>query len=609
MLRQATTGWFGTVAESSRRSRRTEVPHNPQLRRLHIEPLEDRRMLATITVDTRFDTVNATDGLTSLREAITQASSGDTIDFAASVVGGPPISLSFSRGALPITKSVTINGPGASLLTIRGVTSVVGSTSGIRVFNVDDGDDNSLIDVTIRGLTLTNYGVFGDGGAIRSKENLTLQQSIVTNTSTGMTATGNGGGIWQNLGSLTIVGGTINGNSATIGGGIWSSDAIVSIADTTISYNSASGFTLSRGGGIYTEYGSLSVSTSVLKSNTALGDGGGGLYINAADHFNISDSAITNNAVLGSGSKGGGLYAHAYLNPSSISGTTINGNQATNGGGVYIDSDYLTITNSTISTNRANDGAGVYNAGYVVVVIQNSTIALNQGLTLNPRGSGVFNSGYLALDHTIVGANTGAPGDAHAQSGIIAAYYSVIGSTSGSGFAFYTGNKIGVNPQLGPLADNGGFTLPDGSHILTHALLPGSPAMQAGKPSFASPPTYDQRGARYARVVGQAIDIGAFEVQPVSPPALPGDYTVNGSVDAADYVLWRKWRGAGVAPFSIADASGNGVVDQDDYTVWRTNFGETLPPPGAGQQRNSVSGARCTGGRIRCCGNLYEPVR
>jgi hypothetical protein len=64
--------------------------------------------------------------------------------------------------------------------------------------------------------------------------------------------------------------------------------------------------------------------------------------------------------------------------------------------------------------------------------------------------------------------------------------------------------------MLGPLQDNGGPTF-------THALLTGSPAINAGDPSFTSPPFYDQRGPGYDRVVGGRIDIGAFEVQAVGP--------------------------------------------------------------------------------------------
>ena len=70
---------------------------------------------------------------------------------------------------------------------------------------------------------------------------------------------------------------------------------------------------------------------------------------------------------------------------------------------------------------------------------------------------------------------------------------------------------------MGPLADNGGFELPDGSHILTHALLPGSPAINAGDlnavAGVGGVPEFDQRGEPFGRIVGGRIDIGAFEYQ------------------------------------------------------------------------------------------------
>ena len=65
-------------------------------------------------------------------------------------------------------------------------------------------------------------------------------------------------------------------------------------------------------------------------------------------------------------------------------------------------------------------------------------------------------------------------------------------------------------------------------------------------------------------------DIG-WEVIPL--PGLPGDYNGNGTVDAADYVLWRNTLGQNVAAGSGADGSGNGTIGNEDYTYWRTRFG------------------------------------
>ena len=74
------------------------------------------------------------------------------------------------------------------------------------------------------------------------------------------------------------------------------------------------------------------------------------------------------------------------------------------------------------------------------------------------------------------------------------------------------GDQINTDPMLGPLQDNGGLTF-------THALLPGSPAIDAGDPNFTPPPFYDQRGLPFDRVRNGRIDIGSFEVQ--APRATP----------------------------------------------------------------------------------------
>jgi hypothetical protein len=73
------------------------------------------------------------------------------------------------------------------------------------------------------------------------------------------------------------------------------------------------------------------------------------------------------------------------------------------------------------------------------------------------------------------------------------------------------------------------------------------------------------------------IDVNSF-----TPPALAGDFNIDGIVDAADYTVWRDSLGANVAtPYTGADGNGNGVVDQADYGIWSANFGMTTPP-GAG---------------------------
>ena len=155
-----------------------------------------------------------------------------------------------------------------------------------------------------------------------------------------------------------------------------------------------------------------------------------------------------------------------------------------------------------------------------------------------------------------------------------------------------TATSDGTNPTpLNSIVDS--FLADNGGPTWTHALLPGSPAIDAGDPAAMAGvddvPDFDQRGSPFTRVFdgdgagGARIDIGAFELQPPPGPSLPGDYNLDGMVDAADYVLWRKTLSTtGVPAFSGADGDGDGDITQADYGVWRANFGNTLPPPAAG---------------------------
>src|SRR4051812_17488268 len=123
-------------------------------RRLSFEPLEDRRLLAIIPVTTTADENNGT-GLVSLREAVGMANAGDTITF--SVNGTIQLLGTTGFGQIAIGKSVTIQGPGSNLLTIRAFDpnpSNLSRGDGRRIFLFDDS--LSLLNVTITGLTLTN---------------------------------------------------------------------------------------------------------------------------------------------------------------------------------------------------------------------------------------------------------------------------------------------------------------------------------------------------------------------------------------------------------------------------------------------------------------------
>jgi hypothetical protein len=77
-----------------------------------------------------------------------------------------------------------------------------------------------------------------------------------------------------------------------------------------------------------------------------------------------------------------------------------------------------------------------------------------------------------------------------------------------------------------------------------------------------------------SHTVSVLLNDGVWPVE----PELPGDYSQNGTVDTADYVVWRNSLGqSGLTPYSGADGSGNGSVGPEDYDVWKSHFGQTLP--------------------------------
>jgi parallel beta-helix repeat protein len=163
--------------------------------------------------------------------------------------------------------------------------------------------------------------------------------------------------------------------------------------------------------------------------------------------------------------------------------------------------------NSTIANNRAQAFSGAGKAGGIsdesggVLTVNNSTISGNSAFG---QGGGILLSGSsrMAARDTIIAENIASAGsDVYGNLG--SQGHNLIGNPQDM-TGWVSSDLLHVNPMLGPLADNGGPTL-------TTALLPGSPAIDAGDNTAA--PMWDQRGAPFRRIVNGVIDIGAFEVQ------------------------------------------------------------------------------------------------
>jgi hypothetical protein len=469
---------------------------------------------ATITVTNTNDS-----GPGSLRQALANANNGDTINFA--VTGD----IVLTGGGLQVTKNITISGPGADHLsiyasqqwgfqptfhvvsgktvTISGVTINVGGilndeailtvSNCVLSFNTIALLNNAAFNsgviasvMIINSLFIDNVqGIFIESGPpLGSTRTLARDSTLIRKPADGGSGAGNctacviiansvvtgntfGYRTATDLAStVTVLNSRFTGNSleAILSYG----NAEITVKNSTISGNFV---------GIETNFANVSIGNSTISDNW----GWGGVFAASGDLSIVNSTISGNSANTGTG---GGIYGDS-LDDLSIVNSTISGNSANTGtgGGIYNYNSPLRITNSTITGNSAGSGGGIYNNGANSVVEISNTI-LNAGAS----GENIFNNGGTI---TSLGYN--------------------LSSDDGGGYLNGPGDQINTDPLLGPLQDNGGPTF-------THALLPGSPAIDAGDPSFTPPPFDDQRGPCFDRVFNGRIDIGSFETQPPRRP-------------------------------------------------------------------------------------------
>ncbi|BBC23127.1 haemagglutination activity domain protein [Pseudanabaena sp. ABRG5-3] len=442
-----------------------------------------------------------------------------------------------SNGVVTLTNSTvssnTATNNGGGIIS-NGAVTLTNSTVSSNTANTGGGI------ISNGAVTLTNSTVSSntaiDGGGIFGGGAVTLTNSTVSDN----TATNDGGGI-VSTGAVTLTNSTVSGNRANTGGGIVSTGA-VTLTNSTVSGNTAtndgggivsnavtltnstvSGNTANNGGGIVST-GLVTLTNSTVSGNTA-NTNGGGIVSNAVT---LTNSTVSSNTAT----NGGGIVSNGVV---TLTNSTVSSNTANTGGGGIV-SNAVTLTNSTVSSNRANIGGGIFSTGSVTLT--NSTVSSN---TANIAGGGIVgNNGGTITNSTITNntANIGGVGGIFRLGGIFTITNSIIAgnfdrglqapdlasSAAGVGFTNGGNNLIGanngfaatfpnsslvgtivnpVNPQLAPLANYGGPTL-------THALLPNSPALNAGNNANA-PVGNDQRGA--TRIFGGVVDIGAFESQ------------------------------------------------------------------------------------------------
>jgi hypothetical protein len=414
----------------------------------------------------------------SLRQALADANSGDTINFDPAINGR---NIGLTTGELVIDKNVTINGRGPNLVGVYR-----SSQTTFRIFHVMPG-----YTATIAGLTISggDGGQQGGGGILNDHAMLTMDNCVVQNSF----AYNSGGGIYNDgsggNATLTILNSAVSGNHTNSGGGgiyddAWDGgSATLTITNSIVTNNAAAfsdiGESGGDGGGIFNAGGTLTITNSTVSNNHA----------GAEDPF---PSGL-----------GGGISNYGTL---TITNSTINGNGCYASGGGISNAGTSTITNSTVSGNGAtgqHDGQPWGHGGGIsgLVTLNNSTVSNNYA---SLSAGGIEGGGTLG--NTILNNNS----DAN-LTGIFTSLGYNLSNDDGSGNLTGPGDQINTDPMLGPLQNNGGPTQ-------THALLPGSPAINAGDPNFTPPPDYDQRGSPFVRVFNGRIDIGSFEVQPPPRP-------------------------------------------------------------------------------------------
>ena len=429
----------------------------PRRSRLDLEALERRVVPATYTVTNTLD-----DGsVGTLRWAVEQANlpGQDDIVFDNSVFNTPQtINLLVSSGgqlALTDSSTTTITGPGRDLLSISG-----NGTS--RVVQVYGGAS-----ATLSGLTITDGNVTGGGygGGLLNQGDLSLTNCTVS----GNTASGAAGGL-SNSGMATVTNTVFIGNTAGSTGGGLNNDGTVILIGCTISNNNAF-----VGGGLGNN-SNASLTDCTVRGNVA-GVQGGGLDNNL--DLTLTNCTVSGNTAgsISSGFGGGGLWSEFNSSNAQLTNCTISGNTGQFGGGILSYNAPVVLTNCTVSGNSATTGGGLQGGA---IALGNTIVALNTGLS---QGPDVLNS-ISSSGNNLIGKTDGSSG--------------WVGSDlTGTSFA-------PLDPLLAALSNYGGT-------VQTMALLPGSPAMDAGSNSLATTAglTTDERG--FARVFNGLVDIGAFE--------------------------------------------------------------------------------------------------
>jgi len=259
-------------------------------------------------------------------------------------------------------------------------------------------------------------------------------------------------------------------------------------------------------------YGTLTLINSMVSDNayseSATSLYGGGIHNDGT--LTLINSTVSGNRTDGSG---GGIF-NGNGGRLTLINSTVSGNLADTGGGIS-NGGILTLINSTISDNIAQSlGGGILNGGASAQT--EMVFCTIYGNTSNEGGGGIWNgvtnsASQLVMRNSLVVGNK-APAGPDILGTLTSQGYNLIQNTQDITFApsqlhgtdllQVASSALGIDPLL---KDNNGSTQ-------THALLPGSAAIDRIPPSDCriKDISTDQRGVR--RPQGVACDIGAYEL-------------------------------------------------------------------------------------------------
>ncbi|WP_017721297.1 DUF4347 domain-containing protein [Kamptonema formosum] len=555
--------------------------------------------LAILTV-----TNNADSGAGSLRQAIASAAAGDTIQFAPSLANQ---TITLTSGQLNITKNLTVDGAAAPGLTVSGnnasrVFEVAGAATNFTLKNltVANGRTSDKGGGILTGvgavLTVGNCNfknnVAGEGGAIvaGNSSTTTVENCTFDSNQASANTESAGGAIFVNsLSSLAVRNSEFTNNKGINGGAINSLLSQLTVENSTFINNdstaggplgqAATNYTRGYGGAIYTDgasdsanpdAGEIRIASSRFEGNKGAGQGGAlFLFAYPPDRVIVEDCTIAGNQVIEDAkgdSFGGGIrHGNSEL---TVRNTTFENNVAlVQGGGLWVgETSPVTIANSTFSGNEAKDAAGTGGLGGAIALNNgsNPTTITNSTFANNSAGfqGGAFWGGGASttLKNTIVAYNTAANGG---NAWNIKQHTGTQFTDGGGNIQWppknpsdpsdlnVTASVTLADPLLGLLQNNGGLTF-------THALLAGSPAINAG----VAGETLDQRG-----VTRVNADSGAFEQFQIQFTSTASNANEPASGSATENIQIQLSQAAGfdvTVPYTV---TGGTATSGSDFTA------------------------------------------